>query len=849
MSTFRTVREAVDAMIAQTNEDDSAEFRIDRLKGVLFRIAKEDAPHPLGGVTVEEAHGREDFFNALERLVLPTSPSATPRHAPRSRDLCVRWRDSETNTCVCVTKLRQTKPDMEPAIAILESLNRPVVSIDDVSTSAEWWEPMGAGRMRCIPYTHISMNADREYAEFRTVDPMLCPSSNYETKLREWLAGIPLDELAALIDSTPSGLEADGHQPAVAFTPWQRLSMAVYMKLPVSIEASVHVSPEVIKDLSARTCSTSTRKIPIGCHLSLVQGSFPDCGIVDLPTASGKTAWACSVGLLALTDERFQCLTREAVQRAQGAFQQGSPVLKLARVVIVASAPATFHHFLQTYRRLVPKMRQIYPHLTFLHWDNVGTRCTLSAAAHLPANHVLFWLVPVDSLNKVLRAHPDVTVPVCIVDEFTVDTPRETSRTYQSRVLKRIITQATPQALVRATHGRRTWLQDIFGGTLFPPSHLRSLVVHRSWTDAQLAAEQACKLELMTLTPFREFVRNDLQFLIPPSLDVHFLSSRRMTLASDIMNTSNDIVPISLADAVLNAITRFYPTEESRDMLRSTLVGTVTPETIRCVLRQMVSRYPESSTSNGADIARVCDRLDEFDHQCPICFDDAQAEVRLFGCCGYCVCQRCHQGCQRCPFCRSPLQTTTTCDDEALTDRRHLYPRRPVQPVARTLEETLEQTTNANDLQLRNMVNTLHAMQAHGYRRLILVVERSHASYNFDVAVDRDRISAVTGYDVVFADNLLHGQGRRFVAVKDRFDDRTEPPMALMTFGCDSSLLVGTNLDHTDAIVVLGEVPDHTLTQTLGRVFRPMASRDNTRPIKLVRVVVPVVASRRRGRE
>lgn len=735
---------------------------------------------------------------------------------------------------------------MQPASAILESLNTEALRPDnDDAPSREWWLPMNAGRMRTISFAQISRNADREYAKFRKVASKLRPRSNYETRLREWLTGIPLDELAAIIDATPSGLEAGENHPAIAFTPWQRLSMAVYMHLPISIEASVHVSSDVMKDLSG-----STRKIPIGCKLSLLKGSFPDCGIVDLPTACGKTAWACSVGLLALTDERFQRLTIEANQRAQGAFQQGSPELQLARVVIVASAPATFHHFLDTYHRLVPKMRQIYPHLTFVHWDGVGARCTLQSAMQLPDRHVLFWLVPVESLNKVLRASPNITVPVCIVDEFTVDTPRETSKTYQSRVLKRIITQATPQALVHATHGRRTWLQDVFGGCLYPPCRLESLVKARAWTDAQLCAEQACMLELMTMTPFREFVRNDLRVYIPPSLDVHFVTSRRMTLASRIMNTSNDVVPISLADAVLNAIHHFHPNDESVAILRSTLVGTVDPETIRGVLRRMESRWPNSSMTNAADISRVCDRLDEFEHQCPICLDDGNGDVRLFGCCGYCVCQRCHQGCIRCPFCRSPLQTVPRDhDDDTLLNARYLYPDRPVQPMARTLEATLEQMTNTNDLQLRNMVNTLHAMRAHGYRRLILVVERPHGAYNFDVALQRDRVSIVTGYHVVFADSLLHGQGRKFVDVKRRFDDLTQPPMALMTFGCESSLLVGTNLDRTDAIVVLGEVPDHTLTQTLGRVFRPMVSRDNTRPIKLVRVLVPVSASRRRERE
>lgn len=83
----------MDCMIEQTNDDDSAQFRLDRLEGVVFTVVKQDATRPSGRVTVEasisytEAHQREDFFSALERLVPPTSPSLKPRRSPHPKDL------------------------------------------------------------------------------------------------------------------------------------------------------------------------------------------------------------------------------------------------------------------------------------------------------------------------------------------------------------------------------------------------------------------------------------------------------------------------------------------------------------------------------------------------------------------------------------------------------------------------------------------------------------------------------------------------------------------------------------------------------------------------------------------
>ena len=136
-----------------------------------------------------------------------------------------------------------------------------------------------------------------------------------------------------------------------------------------------------------------------------------------------------------------------------------------------------------------------------------------------------------------LRA-ASVTIPVVITDEFTVKTPKERSPTDQSFVMKNLITQATPQALQDATRGNRSWLKEEFGGYLYAPSQLKRFVRHRHWKDAQQVAEQLTKLDLMTLTPFRRLVRDELRDMISIGIGNTFVRSRRVTMSSHLTGSA-----------------------------------------------------------------------------------------------------------------------------------------------------------------------------------------------------------------------------------------------------------------------------------------------------------------------
>ena len=80
-------------------------------------------------------------------------------------------------------------------------------------------------------------------------------------------------------------------------------------------------------------------------------------------------------------------------------------------------------------------------------------------------------------------------------------------------------------------------------GYLIAPNYIGTLIRRRQWTDAQTACEQLCKLDLMTVTPFRDLVRDDLKMLVPPSLNVMCLRSRRFTYTAALAESSVDWSP------------------------------------------------------------------------------------------------------------------------------------------------------------------------------------------------------------------------------------------------------------------------------------------------------------------
>ena len=449
-----------------------------------------------------------------------------------------------------------------------------------------------------------------------------------------------------------------------------------------------------------------------------------------------------------------------------------------------------------------------------------------------------------------------------VLDEFIVNTPREKSKTAQSPTLKVLIPQATPQALTRATDGGRSFLQEAFGGRICPPRQIDQLIGSREFTRAQLACDQACKLSLMSLTAYREHIRNDLRTMVPTGMDVIFVQSRIITMVAHLTRSQVDMVPVDFADVLLMYLLQLNLSDASIAAVRSATEVSVSPRELVGVIRGLESRYGESCAASPCT-QRAVERIEECIAECPICYNAAGAEsapISIMGCCGYIICGSCARHLSKCAFCRKdiPMRTLRT-DEIDATDATEAqrnggaansYPASPVFSSGRTFEEDIAQYTSDSNAQMRNLTLVMHVLKRHGYVRPIIVVERSRYQSSSASAASflcATSMELATGYRVVRIDSQLSGKGSAFAKVKDRFDDSSEPPMAMCCFGMDSAFLVGTDLAHADSLVVVGHIYDQVVTQALGRIMRPLAGRRNNR-IQLVKVYSGAHSIRRRAR-
>ena len=755
-----------------------------------------------------------------------------------------------------------TTLDQARSIRAALTTPRPAEAGTDVPTAEGgprmWFRKPRHENVRTVDAAAIFDHADLEYLKWRTPEASIEHSCDMEARLSEWVQGMTDAGLAQQLDTTPAGLTADPHTGAsYRFTAFQRLLMLYWADQPISVTARVHVSTEALRALAYPPGDGgSKRRMPIGASLTLHAGAPRTAGINDLGTGCGKAGWACAVACMMLDPLRFPRVLAHARLAARGTITQcASGVGAIARVALIAVSGATFQHMLDTLHRVLPAVRAMTgdADFTWRVWSSLGKGRSIDAAAALPG--ATLWIVPVGRLNEVLRDSPTATVAVCVTDEFTVDTPREKFKTSQAHVLHHIITQATPQALVRATSGTGSWLRTIMDGAITPPRVLHSLIKNRHFNTAQTAAWQFCQLALMTTTPFRAHVRDELIPLMPRALEVAFVPSRRVTFASLLARRTSDIVPSSLCNVILQDLAPLRRAPESRTQLVAVLTSTdepsITPATLVEEVRKIVPTAAHHVESNALLVDRLIERLTEFASECPVCFSDDTNGMRLCARCGHIVCTACHNascrvngaGSARCAFCRASIPAFLTRQEATSADwvtparePQVKMPTSPPQPGP-TVAATLAQTASPAQAQMVNLSHALLALRAHGYRRTLVVVECDTHVLGYAVEyLHIEDLCKATGWDIVLVDNLINGKGSGFEAVKRRFDTPNPAPMALLSYSRSDRFLTGTDLTYADSIVTVGDIAIETLTQALGRLFRPRASRDNTRSIAMVRV-------------
>ena len=381
--------------------------------------------------------------------------------------------------------------------------------------------------------------------------------------------------------------------------------------------------------------------------------------------------------------------------------------------------------------------------------------------------------------------------------------------------------------------GNRSRLKEYMGGYLHAPCNIARLIRKRAWTEAQLATEQACKLTLMSLTHYRDDFRRDLRPLMPDGMDVSLRRSLLQTLLAHAPR--QDMVP--LQDTLVEHIraTRSDLSLESVALLRSLEDGASTAR-IKEAMPRPAPPAPGPDRTTVPVVQRLVARVDGSSSSAP----SAGRASRRRGCAcaagAATTCDACFRATSRCAL------LPTTQQAPPLEEEKEQYPVVPTF-TGSTVREDLEAHTPANGTQVSNTVNTLHALMHHGFKRPLLVIE-TYPGQTRDPFNTRE-LSRCTGYRVERVDNVLAGKGTAVARIQAAFDDLTKPPMAMVCFGMDVRLLVGTDLGNADAIVCVGDISSHFLTQSLGRVFRPVVGRKRRRPVQMIKVY----ASRRRVEE
>ena len=260
--------------------------------------------------------------------------------------------------------------------------------------------------------------------------------------------------------------------------------------------------------------------------------------------------------------------------------------------------------------------------------------------------------------------------------------------------------------------------------------------------------------------------------------------------------------------------------------------------------------HPRPPLECGADMTRLLQRISEFEAGCPICFEEEHQDLRVMGCCGYVLCGVCCAKLSRCPFCRKSL---TAADAEA-TASSNQYPERfPLSVQERdscAFEDLLEAYTDREASQLQNLVTALHLLFHYQYRRILIVLDCGHGPYSVHTPeLDLGRLSEVTGYRIGYVDELRGARSSiEFEEIKRQFESQYDESVraALVTTNAGNSVMTGTDFCNIDALVVGGTIPDETVIQALGRIFRPSRGRDNSKAVRLIKVCTSQAAHRNR---
>ena len=706
-----------------------------------------------------------------------------------------------------------------------------------------------------IPYRDIKHNNDARYTAWRTVHECISFRSNTDTVLLEWVLSASDEDIATRIEGTLTGLEEGYGSPAFAFTKFQRLFLSVICDSPFDVEVDCRVSKEQIWNIvNYHSAERKPQQALHACY-SVLKGSIMETILCDLDTGAGKTPLMCCA-MATLLASRFEHMIDRHYQKRLDTIFQGTCASRVARCCLIAAAAATFQHFEHTVLRLIPQLQRRWPHLTFEVWTSSSNAYNLERVVRL-RDTIVFWIVEMKSVNDVLRRHPDIAIAAALMDEFTIDTPKTRRPGWSSSILTCAFLQATPQNLQKASEGCHSLLKNFFDGKIESPSSIHRYIKSCKFKEAQTAMFQTCKLFAASTTPFRRLISDDLADLVPVGLDVLFKRTSHFTLASSLSCSSTELLPPSFRNVLRKSLLTVPLSNDSIKKITEMPNNVVTLEGLITYLKgfQLADSTP---VEHNPTFARLVTRIEDFaTSNCPICFNspDSLASAQMFSCCGYMICIQCNGRLhsQNCPFCRSLI--CNELPQEEVIDLDETFsvwdiPGPPCFSEASTFDEDIKTLIPQTSSHLTAMTLSLHIARKHDYKRIIVCIEEHRHPMRLNLVdeyLNLPLIGVNTGYE--FRRIHLSGKGTSFSRIKADFNNCNRGPMALFVVGMDASFLTGTDLPAADCCITVGEIDSEHITQAMGRFFRPLASRDNTRSFKLVKIYSGVAPMRRRRRE
>ena len=719
------------------------------------------------------------------------------------------------------------------ALHIRSTIDRKMETIpEDMLNIQSWFATPHNSNVSLVPYQAMAGFADKELEDWYKLPENLCSyTCDYERKLKEWVQEQTDLQLSEIIEKTPRG------SGGIVFTPWQRLFMAFICYRPFNMTSTIEISTEQLHSLRNPNDNSRKRKLPFFAEWSSLKGTCLSINILKLATAGGKTSTSLSIGWMLATNHYTTTTTNYYNSQKFGVFR-GNCNAKIPRLIVVAAPGGVHAHWVNEFERLKSEFNRMSPEFEVVLWKGQSKHYSTKIASEYGDNKVIFWIISMANLNEEMRKCPSIPILCVVTDEMTIDTPREKTETAQSPVVCRLLPQATPSALCDATSGCTSWLRREMEGELIGPHRMESRIKYGDHKALQLLINQRCKLDNMMPGFFRDQIRMDLCDLIPVGMQVIHVQSKRGTLASHISQTLDDLVPASFKNVLLSKLPSYrvnYNDGKITELGALLDIPSVPLEQVTTLLKSIKCYHPPTDLAidKMPDLKRIVDRIEEFSNECPICCEET-SNIQMLNCCSYCICTSCLGGCNRCPFCRKPK------DEAVILVESNAVPEVTIQEE---LHDSISTNTNRNNIQMKNMINSINTLKTHTYKRIIIMINFGYSAH-LSISTITSYMKRKTGIqDIVYAEYLTGGAGTKFARVKERFDDleKNPEPMILICNNHDSSaVLVGTNFDKADSVIVVGNIAERIGTQLMGRIFRPNLQRDNTKHIPFVKIYSPI---------